>query len=40
MDNKVNKNWKKIFYIILAGQAFSLLGSSMVQFAIIMVVNC
>lgn len=35
MDNKVNKNWKKIFYIISAGQAFSLLGSSMVQFAII-----
>ncbi|MDF2614852.1 MAG: Antiporter protein [Clostridia bacterium] len=29
------KHWKKQFYMITAGQAFSLLGSSMVQFAII-----
>lgn len=35
MDSTINKSWKKVFYIISAGQAFSLLGSSMVQFAII-----
>jgi DHA3 family macrolide efflux protein-like MFS transporter len=31
----MNKNWKKQFAIIYAGQAFSLLGSSVVQFAVI-----
>ncbi|KPU44780.1 enterobactin exporter EntS [Oxobacter pfennigii] len=34
MENKMN-SWKKTFYIISAGQAFSVLGSSVVQFAII-----
>ncbi len=31
----MNQNWKKQFAIIYAGQAFSLLGSSVVQFAVI-----
>lgn len=35
MNNTINNNWKKVFYIISGGQAFSVLGSSMVQFAII-----
>lgn len=37
MENKINKNnnWKKTFYTISLGQAFSILGSSMVQFAIV-----
>jgi DHA3 family macrolide efflux protein-like MFS transporter len=35
MEIKMNKSWKKIFYTISAGQVFSILGSSMVQFAII-----
>lgn len=30
-----NKNWQKIFYTISLGQAFSILGSSIVQFAIV-----
>ncbi len=28
-------SWKKIFYIIYTGQAFSIIGSSAVQFSII-----
>ena len=31
----MNDNWKKHFITIYAGQAFSLLGSSAVQFAVI-----
>ncbi|MDL2248734.1 MFS transporter, partial [Tyzzerella sp. OttesenSCG-928-J15] len=31
----MNKNWKKQFAMIYAGQAFSLLGSAAVQFAVI-----
>ncbi|MEM5769580.1 MAG: MFS transporter, partial [Bacillota bacterium] len=31
----MNKNWKKQFAVIYAGQAFSLLGSAAVQFAVI-----
>ncbi|MEL7623809.1 MAG: MFS transporter [Clostridiales bacterium] len=31
----MNTNWKKPFFIIYAGQAFSLLGSAAVQFAVI-----
>ena len=32
-DNK--KNWKKLFFLIWTGQIFSLLGSSLVQFALV-----
>lgn len=39
MERKLNKeennNWEKIFYTISLGQAFSILGSSIVQFAIV-----
>lgn len=31
----MNKNWRRTFAVIYAGQAFSLLGSSAVQFAVI-----
>lgn len=31
----MNKNWKRQFAVIYAGQAFSLLGSAVVQFAVI-----
>lgn len=31
----MSKNWKKQFMTIYAGQAFSLLGSAAVQFAVI-----
>lgn len=37
MENNINKNveqWKKVFYTISFGQAFSIIGSSIVQFAI------
>lgn len=34
MNNAINK-WKRVFFIIWAGQAFSLLGSSAAQFAIV-----
>lgn len=30
-----NNNWKKTFWIVWAGQAFSILGSSIVQFALV-----
>ncbi|MBE6091524.1 MAG: MFS transporter [Clostridium beijerinckii] len=33
-NNEIN-NWKKVLYIISAGQFFSIIGSSMVQFAIV-----
>ncbi len=32
---EANTNWKKPFFLIWAGQAFSLLGSSLVQFALV-----
>lgn len=31
----LHKNWKRVFFIIFAGQAFSMLTSAMVQFSII-----
>lgn len=34
-DKLINENWKKTFFIIWLGQAFSFLGSSIVSFAII-----
>lgn len=33
--NVINANWKKPFFLIWAGQAFSLLGSLLVQFALV-----
>jgi DHA3 family macrolide efflux protein-like MFS transporter len=35
MTETINKNWKTIFGAIWTGQAFSLLGSSLVQFALV-----
>jgi DHA3 family macrolide efflux protein-like MFS transporter len=35
MTETINKNWKTIFGAIWAGQSFSLLGSSLVQFALV-----
>ncbi len=35
MTEEINKNWKTTFGAIWAGQAFSLLGSSLVQFAMV-----
>jgi len=34
-ENRMENNWKKKFAVIYAGQAFSLLGSAAVQFAVI-----
>lgn len=35
MNITINKNWKKQFYTVYLGQAFSILGSAEVQFAIV-----
>ena len=35
MQEKQQENWKRIFFPIWIGQAFSLLGSEIVQFALI-----
>jgi DHA3 family macrolide efflux protein-like MFS transporter len=35
MTDSINKNWKTTFGAIWAGQSFSLLGSSLVQFALV-----
>jgi DHA3 family macrolide efflux protein-like MFS transporter len=35
MDNQIPKNWAARFFTIFTGQAFSLFGSSLVQFALI-----
>ena len=35
MDNQMPKNWAARFFTIFTGQAFSLFGSSLVQFALI-----
>lgn len=35
MTSEINKNWKTIFGAIWAGQTFSLLGSALVQFALV-----
>jgi MFS transporter, DHA3 family, macrolide efflux protein len=35
MTSEINKNWKTTFGAIWAGQAFSLLGTSLVQFALV-----
>lgn len=35
MTEEINKNWKTIFGAIWAGQVFSLLGSALVQFAMV-----
>lgn len=35
LNKEENNNWRKIFYTISLGQAFSILGSSIVQFAIV-----
>ena len=32
---QVESNWKRTFFLIWTGQAFSLLGSSLVQFALV-----
>lgn len=35
MTEEINKNWKTTFGAIWAGQAFSMLGSTLVQFALV-----
>ncbi len=35
VTNTVNSNWKKPFFIVWSGQVFSLLGSGLVQFALV-----
>ena len=35
MVNQPSANWRKIFFLIWSGQAFSLLGSELVQFALV-----
>ena len=33
--NHIGKDWKKRFFLVWIGQAFSVLGSQLVQFALI-----
>ena len=35
MENSSNADWKKTFFLIWFGQAFSLFGSELVQFALV-----
>jgi DHA3 family macrolide efflux protein-like MFS transporter len=35
MNNSIDAGWKKTFFLIWTGQAFSLFGSSLVQFALV-----